>query len=399
VKLDHREMRMLYGLFPLLLGAFAAILGRGASGGSTGTDGPAQPSVVEPTSAAPAARDFALPPGPAPDPDLTGETPRGDSISDWQDGRVVERPQARADDSWSGPTAEEQLLVELINRARMDPLAEVDRLDEALAGGISSAPVQPLAVTTGLSNAAREHSQDMDDRDFFAHTNPSGQSAADRAIEEGHGSRFVGENIGWIGSSREPSDIQARVASHHEDLWESDGHQRNMMSDDWSEIGAGYDYADHNGFTGSTFVTTKFGDLGKTYLTGVVIADADRDAFYDMGEGLGGVRVTADDGRDTFWTETWESGGYSLALPAGTYRVSFGGGDLDAPVETVVTILDKNVKLDVVEDRAVAIALAAEPPARDGQVSDVLDFLPLIPIEDLPPEDADFDEEEDLLLV
>lgn len=391
---------MIYGLFPLLFGAFAAILGRGASGGASRPDADAGPTNGDPAPTMPAPGGSGPVVVPDPGPETVPDIPRNEPPDRWDDdGEDAGPSQGGGQGGWAGPSAEEQLFVELINRARMDPLAEVDRLDEALAGGIPTTPAQPLAVTRGLGLAAREHSEDMDDRNFFAHTNPSGQSPADRAIEEGHPSRFVGENIGWIGSTREPSDLQARVASHHEDLWESDGHQRNMMNDDWSEIGAGYDYADHNGYSGSTFVTTKFGDLGKTYLTGVVIDDADGDAFYDLGEGQGGVRVTADDGTDTFWTETWDSGGYSLALPAGTYRVSFQGGDLDTPVETTVRILDENVKLDVIEDEAVAIAYAAEAPADEGQESDVLDFLPLIPVEDLPPEDLEMDEDEDLLLV
>ena len=394
---------MIYGLFALLLGAFAVMLGRGGGDGSGEADGPTAPAGGDPSQPMPAPGDPApwepvLPSGPGAAPETSGDVPRGDWPDRGDDGDGADRS-AGGQAGWAGPSAEEQLLVELINRARLDPQAEVDRLGEALAGGIPSSPAQPLAVTRGLGIAAREHSEDMDDRDFFAHTNPSGQSPADRAIEEGHPSRFVGENIGWIGSTREPSDLQARVASHHEDLWESDGHQRNMMNEAWSEIGAGYDYADHNGYSGSTFATTKFGDLGRTYLTGVVIGDADGDAFYDLGEGLGGVRVTADDGSERFETETWESGGYSLALPAGTYLVSFEGGALDTAVETTVTIFDENVKLDVVEDGAVAIAHAAAPPEDEAEAGDVLDFLPLVPIEDLPPADQEADEEEDMLLV
>jgi uncharacterized protein YkwD len=384
---------MLYGLFPLLFGAFAALLGRGGSDGS-----------LEPDSDTPMGEATRPPPPPAweeadppPDPGMAFDPV--DDAPDWmpQGADAPGAPQEEADDAWSGPTAEEQLMIELINRARMNPAAEVDRLDEGLASGISSAPVQPLAATRGLSDAARAHSEDMDDRNFFSHVNPSGETPSDRAVDGGHGSRFVGENIGWIGSTREPSDLQGRVEDHHEDLWESDGHQRNMLNDDWSEIGAGYDYADHNGYSGSTLVTTKFGDLGETYLTGVVIDDSDGDAFYDLGEGQGGVRVSAEAGENLYWTETWESGGYALALPAGTYRVTFEGGDLDTPFETTVRIGDENVKLDVIEDDPVAIASAAAP-REEGAASDVSDFLPLIPVEDLPPPD-DGMEEEDFVLV
>ena len=295
---------------------------------------------------------------------------------------------------WGGLTPEEQLVVELINRARMDPASEVARLNEPLASGIPSGPVEPLAVTRELSHAARGHSEDMDARNFFAHTNPDGQSPGARALEEGHGSSFVGENIGLIGSSSTSFDRQARTEAHHANLWESDGHQRNLMAARWSEIGVGYDYGDHRfdsspntTFPGATFVTEKFGDRGHSYLTGVVIEDGDGDDFYDIGEGLGGVRITASDGRNTFETQTWGAGGYSLRLVDGTYRVVFEGGGLDRSVTRDIVIAGANVKLDVVEDAGTVsvISRLSEPPP---EASAVLAGLPVIPMEERPlPED------------
>src|SRR5438105_2361486 len=62
------------------------------------------------------------------------------------------------------PTPAEQYLVELINRARMDPSAEAARLGIALneglaAGTISTAAKQPLAINPNLTDAAGKHSQ------------------------------------------------------------------------------------------------------------------------------------------------------------------------------------------------------------------------------------------------
>jgi hypothetical protein len=270
-------------------------------------------------------------------------------------GDVPDLPAREYDIGWAGLSAEEQLIVELINRARLDPEGELGRQSDGYASGVTTAPKEALAVVQTLSDAAENHSEDMDDRNFFAHTNPDGDTPGDRALEEGHGSRYVGENIGWIGSTRTSFDEQARAENHHDNLWESDGHQRNFMSDNWSEIGVGYDYGSYLGYDGSTFVTEMFSDRGETYLTGVVIEDQDGDDFYDIGEGQGGVRVTAYDGDTAYTTATWDSGGYSLALPPGTYRVVFEGGDLDAPYETEVTIGSENVKLDVYDEANAAI--------------------------------------------
>ena len=292
--------------------------------------------------------------------DASGGGPDGGSDDGGSGGGFVgsgipDLPNSAYDIGWAGLSAEEQMIVELVNRARMDPLEEVDRLNEGLASGIPNAAVQPLAVTDALSEASRDHSEDMDNRDFFSHTNPDNDGPGARAIDAGHGSGFVGENIGWIGSSRAP-DAQIRAEAHHENLWESDGHQVNLMRDFWTEIGVGYDYGDYRGLDHSTFVTEMFSDRGETYLTGVVIDDQDGDDFYDVGEGQGDVRITAFDGEDAFATATWDAGGYSLALPPGTYRVVFEGGDLDQPYETDVTIGNENVKLDVIEDNGGVVA-------------------------------------------
>ncbi len=280
------------------------------------------------------------------------------------------------DIGWKGLSAEEQLVVELVNRARMDPLGEVAREGDVLAAGISTAPKEALAVVPTLSDAAEAHSEDMDNRDFFAHTNPNGERPWDRAEDAGHENTFVGENIGWIGSSRTSFDEQARAEDHHTNLWFSDGHQQNLMSEDWSEIGVGYDYGDYRGYEGSTFVTEKFGDTGETYLTGVVIQDDDSDAFYDIGEGLGDVRITAVNGDTAYTTSTWESGGYSLELPPGTYQVQFEGGALSEPYETEVTIGNQNVKLDVYD----------VAPSAGGASAATLNVnglgLPAIPVEE-----------------
>ncbi|MEM7488054.1 MAG: hypothetical protein AAF390_02910, partial [Pseudomonadota bacterium] len=226
-----------------------------------------------------------------------------------------------------------------------------------------------------------------------------GQNPADRAVEAGHGSRFVGENIGWIGSTQTTFDAQARIEAHHDNLWESSGHQQNLMSGRWSEIGTGVDYGDYRGYEGSTFAAEKFGDTGDTFLTGVVIDDADGDAFYDIGEGQGDVRITAYDGDEYFTTATWDSGGYTLALDPGTYRVVFEGGDLDTAREEVVTIGDENVKLDIIEgDGAGAAATLAAAGSEDMASETLFSLLegdePML-LTELLPDTSDTEEVDD----
>lgn len=365
---------MIAALFALLFGGIAAMA---AGGGSSPVPAPAGPTG------------FAPPPPPDEDdadqPDSADPEDPTPSPLPPQDNPDLPASAYALD--WAGLSPEEQLIVELINRARLDPADELTRQTDGFASGVTTDPKEALAVVSTLSHASREHSQDMDDRDFFSHTNPDGQSPADRAVEEGHGSRYVGENIGWVGSSFTGYDRQDRAEDHHDNLWDSDGHQRNFMSENWSEIGVGYDYGTYNGYAGSTFVTEMFGDRGDTYLTGVVMEDADGDDFYDMGEGQGAVRITAE-GADgmLYTTSTWDAGGYTLKLPPGTYRVTFEGGDLDAPYSTTVTIGSENVKLDVFDPGAsggvaVSAALLPDTEPEDSPGTDVLTLL------SLPPDD------------
>ncbi|MCV6595417.1 MAG: CAP domain-containing protein [Silicimonas sp.] len=342
-------------LYALLFGGLAVAVGSSSGGDDAGGTTGGAPAAPEPPTPGDTSDEEAPPTAPEETPAAPGGTAP----------ETPQLPDSAYDIGWNGLSAEEQMIVELVNRARMDPLAEVDRLNEALAAGISNSPVQPLAVTAPLSAAARDHSEDMDNRDFFSHTNPDGESPGDRAIEAGNGSRFVGENIGWIGSSA-PPDAQTRAEAHHENLWDSDGHQVNMMRGNWSEIGLGYDYGDYRGLDHSTFATELFGDQNQTFLTGVVIEDDDGDDFYDIGEGQGDVRITAFNGDDVYATATWASGGYALALPAGTYRVVFEGGDLDQPYETDVTIGGENVKLDVIDPGGAVLAALNVAPGDPG---------------------------------
>jgi uncharacterized protein YkwD len=115
---------------------------------------------------------------------------------------------------------------------------EVVRLvNEARAAGADCdsqgvfAPTTPLTMNASLRCAARKHSKDMNDRNFFDHVNPDGEDPFDRIAQAGYGSYTQeGENI-----AGGPDSPKAAV-----DGWlESDGHCGNLMSPNYSEIGVG----------------------------------------------------------------------------------------------------------------------------------------------------------------
>jgi len=95
----------------------------------------------------------------------------------------------------------------------------------------SFGPADPLTMDAALRCAARKHSKDMNDRDFFDHTNPSGEDPFDRIDKTGYEWVAAGENIA-AGSP----DAEGTMAQ-----WMgSDVHCANIMSPDFEEIGVGY---------------------------------------------------------------------------------------------------------------------------------------------------------------
>jgi len=265
------------------------------------------------------------------------------------------------------PTAHEQLLIELINRGRANPTAEATRwgtdLNEGLAAGtISTAAKQPLAINPNLTDAARTHSQWMIDNDEFSHYEGSSfDNPESRMRTAGYaftGSWTLGENIGWKGSTGD-IDTTAFVAEIHKELYvdagiAGRGHRVNLMDNRYREIGGGVVtgvFESGGDPYNAVMVTEDFATSGTSvFLTGVAYSDGiAKDNFYTPGEGLGGVIVVAKRASDgtTFQATTWTSGGYSLALPAGTYTVTASGGGLGGNVvHNNVVVGAENVKRD-----------------------------------------------------
>ncbi|MEL6108011.1 MAG: Calx-beta domain-containing protein, partial [Planctomycetota bacterium] len=257
-------------------------------------------------------------------------------------------------------TPHEQLLLELINRARADPGAEAARfgigLNEGITPTISNTPKQPVAPNQILVNAAAAHSQDMIDNDYFRHVNLQGESPSDRAIAAGY-PVGVWENIAYGGSTGQ-IDHESNVYDRHRRLFLSvTGHRENILRESHQEVGTGIRFGQ---FTdGATFnvgmATEKFANPpGNSFLTGVAFTDAsdgsvDDNDFYEIGEQIdsGTIIATNVSTGASFATTIGPSGGYSIQLPPGTYDVTASGGSLPGDyIAEAVTIASQNVKVD-----------------------------------------------------
>jgi Ca2+-binding RTX toxin-like protein len=260
------------------------------------------------------------------------------------------------------PTSYEQYLVELMNRGRANPAAEAARYGVALNEGvpsgetISTAAKQPLAINPYITDAARKHSQWMIDNDIFAHEGVGGSNPKARMQSAGYvfnGTWTWGENIAYRGTGT--SSVTTVTAEIERDLFidagiDGRGHRVNLMNPDFREVGAGVVTGNFSGYN-AVMATQDFGTTGSSvFLTGVAYSDGvSNDSFYTPGEGLGGVIVKAMRVSDSasYQASTWDSGGYSLAVPAGTYTVTASGGGLGGNVTyNNVIVGSQNVKRD-----------------------------------------------------
>lgn len=119
-----------------------------------------------------------------------------------------------------------------------------------------------LCVHPKLTKAARAHSQEMLDKDYFSHDSYNGETSAERLKRFGYTPRgysyyAIGENIAWgSGSSGSPDSI-------FEGWMNSSGHKANILNKNFRQIGIGaragsFDYKGTT-YTGTTMYTADFG--------------------------------------------------------------------------------------------------------------------------------------------
>jgi len=263
-------------------------------------------------------------------------------------------------------TAREQLLLELINRARLDPAGEAARygidLNQGLAAGtITAAPKQVLAFNPLLNEAADQHSQWMLDTDTFSHTGAGGSTPGDRMTAAGYaftGSWTWGENIAWSGSTGGING-DAAVADHHKNLFLSPGHRTNILGTSFREVGLGSLTGSFTsgGTTYNALMTTEdFAKSGsKVFVTGVTYTDTDNNDFYSIGEGAGGRSVQLfQSGVAAAATQSGTAGGYALGSTlTGAVEIQFSGGGLAATMGVAVTLGTSNIKVDLVDGNTI----------------------------------------------
>lgn len=138
-------------------------------------------------------------------------------------GEVPDEPYCAPTETWNPDYAAlEAEIVVIVNRYRAEG---------ANCGGEEMPPAGPLTMDPNLQCAARIHTLDMAERNFFDHDNPDGDGPDDRMEAAGYDGRGWGENIAAGNSTAEET---------MEQWMDSPGHCRNIMNDGYTLIGVGY---------------------------------------------------------------------------------------------------------------------------------------------------------------
>ncbi|HYF50570.1 MAG TPA: CAP domain-containing protein [Planctomycetota bacterium] len=238
----------------------------------------------------------------------------------------------RAEDS-PEPTSEETLLLEFVNRFRADPPADAQRMadyikehDSWLKENVdldmfvkelkAAKPLAPLVFNLELINAARGHCRYMiqneltheqkQDKDGFTGKNFVERCKAAKYAGFARAENVFRDALGvWDGHLGFVVDHGDGPGGMQKDR----GHRKILLMWDLKEIGIGIVTHGEKKFS----ITQVFGERQKVARRagGVVYIDANSNGFYDIGEGVGGVKISASTGGGT---ETWASGAYAFGL-------------------------------------------------------------------------------------
>jgi uncharacterized protein YkwD len=300
----------------------------------------------------------------------------------------------------ANPTAQEQELLELINRMRLHPQEELQiLLDAADPTNASYDPaikralddfnvnintlktqwsklktaVAPVAWSSNLNQAAIGHNQVMIKYDQQSHYVGKYDAAgklitayesdlAGRLTDVNYQYTLAEENIYAYGQSVLHTHAGFAIDwGNNPDgsgLQNPAGHREALLSGDVREVGIAITPEnDDKTKVGSLVVTQDFGNRSaldrKAWLLGVAFQDSNKDGWYEANEGLNDVSIQITGINGTNFSDiikVSEAGGYQELLDPGNYRVDFirGGNIVGTQNTSIDPKAPNNVKLDLV---------------------------------------------------
>ena len=290
----------------------------------------------------------------------------------------------------ANPTAREQELLELTNRMRANPAAELPLLlnsaDPGVVGSLSYFNVDrnllatqwstltataPLAWSSQLNDAAFAHNQKMIQYDQQSHhvgvydslgnfiayePNLSGRVSA-----VNYNLTNVGENIFAYAESAFQAHASFAIdwggTAATGGIQNPAGHRVAIMSSNYRELGLSItDETSPSTGVGPLVVTQNFGNRsalnGKAWLLGVAFQDTNKDGWYDAGEGLSDVQVEITGINGTTFSNkltVGTAGGYQYLLNPGQYKIDFSrnGIVINSKTTLISATAPANVKIDL----------------------------------------------------
>lgn len=171
-----------------------------------------------------------------PDDDLD-EEPEGDTNEEPGEPEEPDDPDEDVDEEPDGDSEEDQDETDVASQIEM-------RIHEEVNAYRQSNGLDPLTFSDELAAVARDHSQDMNERDYFSHMSPEGDGPGDRLADAGIDCNSWAENIAYEFDPSFSEEDADSVAESIVNGWiNSPGHRRNILGD-YDEEGIGVDIRD-----------------------------------------------------------------------------------------------------------------------------------------------------------
>jgi len=267
------------------------------------------------------------------------------------------------------PTNRETLSLELINRARANPTLEGEFLNATgnndVVGAISFFKINmdlvvaafkeyevrpPIAFNKQLNQAALRTSSLMKEHDVQAHT-INGIPFDQRINESGYSWTNIGENIFAYAKSMVQGHAGFNIdwGEGPNGIQNPPGHRNTIMGTKtvFKEVGISVLTNIPSSLkVGPMIIAQDFGipQGNKNFITGVVYDDLNANKFYDLGEGIGGVTISTENG--AYKAVTTDSGAYTLPIDKiGDTRAQASGENFPNQIQNI-TLKYQNYKLD-----------------------------------------------------
>lgn len=274
------------------------------------------------------------------------------------------------------PSAEEQEVLQYINRFRTDPGGEFNRLFSSVSpltarnssiqadldffktnGSMLQSefaaltPVEPLTWNEAINSFSATHNNSMIAENRLFHTDPLARRSA---------LITAGVNLDTVSGERINSEIvfaQIKSPLHNYAAYAVNwgtgsggmqtgrSHRTALTNPVFEEIGGKITSTSASALAPkvNTFVIANIRDAA-VRVGGSVFEDKNGSTWYEAGEGLGGVSVSFEhtDGRK-FSTTSFSAGGYQMDLPTGSYKVRVSGGSMQKSIARTLAVADASL--------------------------------------------------------